>query len=140
MPGASVARFCAAGACASCCRASAVPSMIRRRTPTIYQPPAPSPSPVPSRLQQRLQRGERALPAEADHFIVAAPPHALLESGLRHAYPCRVRLALKHHLKRHRTDRIAVGRKPERVGDKKAFAGLALDHRPPEHAAKAAED
>jgi len=52
----------------------------------------------------------------------------------------RVRLGSQPDVERHRTDRLAVRRQPERVGDDETFADLAFHHGPPEHAAKAAEN
>jgi len=52
----------------------------------------------------------------------------------------RVRLGSQPDVERHRTDRLAVRRQPERVGDDETFADQAFHHGPPEHAAKAAEN
>src|SRR5439155_14961938 len=42
----------------------------------------------------------------------------------------RVRLGSQPDVERHRTDRLAVRRQPERVGDDETFADLAFHHGP----------
>src|SRR5438128_2658085 len=94
-----------------------------------------------SLLQQGLQRGERAFPAEPDHLVVSTPADVLFETGLRDAHARRRgSLGLQRHVQRHRPDRVAVGRKPERVGDKEPTTGMTLDDRPSKDAAQTAED
>ena len=46
---------------------------------------------------------------------------------------------LQRDLERHRPDRFAVGRQPERVGDEESLADLELHDRPAEYAAQAPE-
>ena len=92
-------------------------------------------------LEQRLQRRERAFPADANHFVIPAPPRRFLEPAL-HDVRVRgtARLRSQGDLERHRSNRIAIRRQPERVRDEKALADLTFHDRPPEDAAEAAED
>ena len=83
----------------------------------------PAPSPQPLFFQQCLERRERAFPAEADHFVVPAPAHALLETGLRDAEACRAAgFRLQRDFERHRANRVTVGRQPEGVGHQEPAA------------------
>src|SRR4030095_14749867 len=92
-------------------------------------------------LEQRLQRRERALPADANHFVIPAPPRRFLESALHDVYVRgTARLRSQGDLERHRSDGIAVRRQPERVRDEKDLADLTFHDRPPEDGAEAGED
>src|SRR6266550_2727005 len=92
-------------------------------------------------FQQRLQRGECAFPPESDHLVVPPPAHALLEAVLRDVHARRARtVRMQRHLERHRPDRLAVGRQPERVGNEESLSGVELHDGPSEDAAKAPED
>src|SRR5262249_28527602 len=87
------------------------------------------------------ERLEGALPAQSNDVVVAFPPLAFLEPRLDHAY-ARLAVAgrLARDVERHRTDRVAVGRQPERVGDKESVARMELHHGAPEHPAEAPQD
>src|SRR3989449_10454464 len=91
-------------------------------------------------LQQVLQRRERTLPAEANHFVVAAPAIALFETVLCDAYARHIDPVLLHRdFERHRPDRLAIGREPERIGDEEAGGRLELHDGSAEHAAESSE-
>src|SRR2546427_970544 len=91
-------------------------------------------------LQKVLERRERALPAEANHFVVAAPAIALFETVLCDAYARHIDPVLLHrNFERHRPDRLAIGREPERIGDEEAGGRLELHDGSAEHAAESSE-
>src|SRR5580765_9087941 len=92
-------------------------------------------------LEQRLERRERAFPADANYFVIAPPARRLLETALHDVHVRgTARLRSQGDLQRHRSDGIAIRRKPERVCDEKALADLTFHDRAPEDAAEAAED
>ena len=120
----------------------ALPDSYQHLPALPASPALPAPAQLP--FEQRFERVERAFPAEADHFVVAPPPLAVVTAGLSHTQPCRGAAVLTDrragHFHRHRPDRIAIRRQPEAVGDEEPLSRLEQHHRSAKHAAEPAEN